>query len=148
MRVTLAPACRACRPSSCWGSACFPTAKAPHFSRLGDVEVNAGQNASFQCMAAGRAAEAERFFLQVRVPHVDLAREGSRGPFASSAWFPFGVLSPLFIHQHLSTLCVVSPRLCSASWDPLNLRVEACSRILKCPGDSRDSHTLPGWNAS
>lgn len=41
-------------------------AKAPHFSRLGDVEVNAGQNASFQCMAAGRAAEAERFLLQVR----------------------------------------------------------------------------------
>lgn len=41
-----------------------PCAKAPHFSRLGDVEVNAGQNASFQCMAAGRAAEAERFFLQ------------------------------------------------------------------------------------
>uniref|UniRef100_A0A452U2C9 Receptor-type tyrosine-protein phosphatase U n=1 Tax=Ursus maritimus TaxID=29073 RepID=A0A452U2C9_URSMA len=44
----------------------YPCAKAPHFSRLGDVEVNAGQNASFQCMAAGRAAEAERFLLQVR----------------------------------------------------------------------------------
>uniref|UniRef100_A0A8C4LP07 protein-tyrosine-phosphatase n=1 Tax=Equus asinus asinus TaxID=83772 RepID=A0A8C4LP07_EQUAS len=43
----------------------YPCAKAPHFSRLGDVEVNAGQNASFQCMAAGRAAEAERFLLQV-----------------------------------------------------------------------------------
>uniref|UniRef100_A0A8C9JTH4 Receptor-type tyrosine-protein phosphatase U n=1 Tax=Panthera tigris altaica TaxID=74533 RepID=A0A8C9JTH4_PANTA len=42
----------------------YPCAKAPHFSRLGDVEVNAGQNASFQCMAAGRAAEAERFLLQ------------------------------------------------------------------------------------
>nr|BAE43332.1 unnamed protein product [Mus musculus] len=42
----------------------YPCAKAPHFSRLGDVEVNAGQNASFQCMAAGRAAEAEHFFLQ------------------------------------------------------------------------------------
>ena len=52
------------RPSSHGGS--IPTAKAPHFSRLGDVEVNAGQNASFQCMAAGRAAEAERFLLQVR----------------------------------------------------------------------------------
>ncbi|EPY87938.1 receptor-type tyrosine-protein phosphatase U precursor [Camelus ferus] len=43
----------------------YPCAKAPHFSRLGDVEVNAGQNASFQCMAAGRAAESERFFLQL-----------------------------------------------------------------------------------
>ncbi|XP_035971306.1 receptor-type tyrosine-protein phosphatase U isoform X11 [Halichoerus grypus] len=42
----------------------YPCAKAPHFSRLGDVEVNAGQNASFQCMAAGRAVEAERFLLQ------------------------------------------------------------------------------------
>uniref|UniRef100_A0A2I3HJI8 Protein tyrosine phosphatase receptor type U n=1 Tax=Nomascus leucogenys TaxID=61853 RepID=A0A2I3HJI8_NOMLE len=42
----------------------YPCAKAPHFSRLGDVEVNAGQNAVFQCMAAGRAAEAERFLLQ------------------------------------------------------------------------------------
>lgn len=44
----------------------IPAAKAPHFFRLGDVEVNAGQNASFQCMAAGRAAEAEHFLLQVR----------------------------------------------------------------------------------
>nr|KAF6380018.1 protein tyrosine phosphatase receptor type U [Myotis myotis] len=42
----------------------YPCAKAPHFFRLGDVEVNAGQNASFQCMAAGRAAEAEHFLLQ------------------------------------------------------------------------------------
>lgn len=41
-------------------------AKAPHFSRLGDVEVNAGQNATFQCVAAGKAAEAERFLMQVR----------------------------------------------------------------------------------
>uniref|UniRef100_G1PQT7 Protein tyrosine phosphatase receptor type U n=1 Tax=Myotis lucifugus TaxID=59463 RepID=G1PQT7_MYOLU len=44
----------------------YPCAKAPHFFRLGDVEVNAGQNASFQCMAAGRAAEAEHFLLQQR----------------------------------------------------------------------------------
>uniref|UniRef100_A0A5F8G4U2 Receptor-type tyrosine-protein phosphatase U n=1 Tax=Monodelphis domestica TaxID=13616 RepID=A0A5F8G4U2_MONDO len=42
----------------------YPCAKAPHFSRLGDVEVNAGQNATFQCMAAGRASEAEQFLLQ------------------------------------------------------------------------------------
>lgn len=40
-------------------------AKAPHFSRLGDVEVNAGQNATFQCVAAGKATEAERFLMQV-----------------------------------------------------------------------------------
>lgn len=62
--MAAAPACRERRPSSRLG--CISLAKAPHFSRLGDVEVNAGQNASFQCMAAGRAAEAERFLLQVR----------------------------------------------------------------------------------
>uniref|UniRef100_A0A8C5EJB6 protein-tyrosine-phosphatase n=1 Tax=Gouania willdenowi TaxID=441366 RepID=A0A8C5EJB6_GOUWI len=28
--------------------------KAPHFSRLGDEEINAGQNVTFQCVAAGR----------------------------------------------------------------------------------------------
>lgn len=47
-------------------SLCPSAAKAPHFSRLGDVEVNAGQNATFQCVAAGKAAEAERFLMQVR----------------------------------------------------------------------------------
>lgn len=40
-------------------------AQAPHFSRLGEVEVNAGQNATFQCPAAGRANEGETFLLQV-----------------------------------------------------------------------------------
>ncbi|KAJ6663554.1 hypothetical protein lerEdw1_009633, partial [Lerista edwardsae] len=42
----------------------YPCSKAPHFSRLGDVEVNAGQNATFQCVAAGKASEAERFLMQ------------------------------------------------------------------------------------
>lgn len=42
-----------------------PLDKAPHFSRLGDEEVNAGQNATFQCVAAGRASEAEMFLLEV-----------------------------------------------------------------------------------
>uniref|UniRef100_A0AAR2JQX7 protein-tyrosine-phosphatase n=1 Tax=Pygocentrus nattereri TaxID=42514 RepID=A0AAR2JQX7_PYGNA len=43
----------------------YPCYKAPHFSRLGDVEVNAGQNATFQCVASGRASEAEKFLLEV-----------------------------------------------------------------------------------
>ncbi|KAK2518520.1 Ptpru [Columba guinea] len=43
----------------------YPCSKAPHFSRLGDVEVNAGQNATFQCVAAGKATEAERFLMQL-----------------------------------------------------------------------------------
>uniref|UniRef100_A0A665UPJ8 Receptor-type tyrosine-protein phosphatase U n=1 Tax=Echeneis naucrates TaxID=173247 RepID=A0A665UPJ8_ECHNA len=42
----------------------YPCYKAPHFSRLGDEEVNAGQNATFQCVAAGRAAEADKFLLE------------------------------------------------------------------------------------
>lgn len=32
----------------------YPCDKSPHFLRLGDVEVNAGQNATFQCIATGR----------------------------------------------------------------------------------------------
>lgn len=64
MRAATVPASRGHRSSSHLGS--VSAAKSPHFSRLGDVEVNAGQNASFQCMATGRAAEAERFLLQVR----------------------------------------------------------------------------------
>uniref|UniRef100_A0A4W3ICB3 Receptor-type tyrosine-protein phosphatase kappa n=1 Tax=Callorhinchus milii TaxID=7868 RepID=A0A4W3ICB3_CALMI len=34
----------------------YPCDKSPHFLRLGDVEVNAGQNATFQCIATGREA--------------------------------------------------------------------------------------------
>lgn len=46
---------------------CPPTTdKVAHFSRLGDVEVNAGQNASFQCVATGKVSEAEPFLLEVR----------------------------------------------------------------------------------
>lgn len=39
----------------------------PNFSRLGDVEVNAGQNSSFQCVATGKVSETERFVLEVRI---------------------------------------------------------------------------------
>ncbi|XP_055782425.1 receptor-type tyrosine-protein phosphatase U-like isoform X7 [Salvelinus fontinalis] len=42
----------------------YPCYKAPHFSRLGDEEVNTGQNATFQCVASGRASEAEKFLLE------------------------------------------------------------------------------------
>uniref|UniRef100_A0A8C5EUF8 protein-tyrosine-phosphatase n=1 Tax=Gouania willdenowi TaxID=441366 RepID=A0A8C5EUF8_GOUWI len=42
----------------------YPCYKAPHFSRLGDEEINAGQNVTFQCVAAGRASEAEKFLLE------------------------------------------------------------------------------------
>ena len=49
--------CVSCPPS---------TDKVPHFSRLGDVEVNAGQNASFQCVATGKVSEIEPFLLEVR----------------------------------------------------------------------------------
>ncbi|XP_048850224.1 receptor-type tyrosine-protein phosphatase U-like isoform X2 [Brienomyrus brachyistius] len=42
----------------------YPCHKVPHFSRLGDVEVNAGQNATFQCVALGRASELEQLLLE------------------------------------------------------------------------------------
>lgn len=50
---------------------CTPyTDKVPHFSRLGDVEVNAGQNASFQCVATGKVSESEPFLLEVRTSYL------------------------------------------------------------------------------
>uniref|UniRef100_A0A8C6TUM6 Protein tyrosine phosphatase receptor type Ua n=1 Tax=Neogobius melanostomus TaxID=47308 RepID=A0A8C6TUM6_9GOBI len=44
----------------------YPCYKVAHFSRLGDVEVNAGQNASFQCVATGKTSESEPFLLERR----------------------------------------------------------------------------------
>ncbi|KAJ8289422.1 hypothetical protein GJAV_G00001120 [Gymnothorax javanicus] len=44
----------------------YPCDKSPHFLRLGDVEVNAGQNATFQCIATGRDAINNRLWLQRR----------------------------------------------------------------------------------
>lgn len=55
--------------SSCEHNMYFPpvfTDKSPHFLRLGDVEVNAGQNATFQCIATGRDAVHNKLWLQVR----------------------------------------------------------------------------------
>uniref|UniRef100_A0A6Q2XZT8 Receptor-type tyrosine-protein phosphatase kappa n=1 Tax=Esox lucius TaxID=8010 RepID=A0A6Q2XZT8_ESOLU len=43
----------------------YPCDKSPHFLRLGDVEVNAGQNATFQCIATGRDAVNNKLWLQV-----------------------------------------------------------------------------------
>uniref|UniRef100_A0A673CRQ8 protein-tyrosine-phosphatase n=1 Tax=Sphaeramia orbicularis TaxID=375764 RepID=A0A673CRQ8_9TELE len=40
--------------------------KSPHFLRLGDVEVNAGQNATFQCIATGRDTSSNKLWLQRR----------------------------------------------------------------------------------
>ncbi|XP_078505030.1 receptor-type tyrosine-protein phosphatase kappa isoform X4 [Lissotriton helveticus] len=44
----------------------YPCDKSPHFLRLGDVEVNAGQNATFQCIATGRDALKNKLWLQRR----------------------------------------------------------------------------------
>ncbi|KAJ8385916.1 hypothetical protein AAFF_G00178780 [Aldrovandia affinis] len=44
----------------------YPCDKSPHFLRLGDVEVNAGQNATFQCIATGREAVNNKLWLQRR----------------------------------------------------------------------------------
>uniref|UniRef100_A0A8C1J399 protein-tyrosine-phosphatase n=1 Tax=Cyprinus carpio TaxID=7962 RepID=A0A8C1J399_CYPCA len=45
----------------------YPCYKVPHFSRLGDVEVNAGQNATFQCVATGRSTKTDPFLMEVSV---------------------------------------------------------------------------------
>lgn len=42
----------------------YPCDKSPHFLRLGDVEVNAGQNATFQCIATGRDTTNNKLWLQ------------------------------------------------------------------------------------
>lgn len=45
----------------------FAVDKSPHFLRLGDVEVNAGQNATFQCIATGRDTSNNKLWLQVHM---------------------------------------------------------------------------------
>lgn len=71
----------------------FFTDKVPHFSRLGDVEVNAGQNASFQCVATGKVSETEPFLLEVR----------KRVCVCVWGCFPFCFLFIIFSSQHLNT---------------------------------------------
>uniref|UniRef100_A0A8C1CEH6 protein-tyrosine-phosphatase n=1 Tax=Cyprinus carpio carpio TaxID=630221 RepID=A0A8C1CEH6_CYPCA len=44
----------------------YPCDKSPHFLRLGDVEVNAGLNATFQCIATVRDAVNNKLWLQRR----------------------------------------------------------------------------------
>lgn len=41
------------------------TGKAPHFLRLQNVEVNVGQNATFQCTAGGKWSQHDKLWLQV-----------------------------------------------------------------------------------
>ncbi|XP_061544107.1 receptor-type tyrosine-protein phosphatase T isoform X9 [Phycodurus eques] len=43
-----------------------PCRKAPHFLRLQNVEVNVGQNASFQCTAGGKWSQHDKLWLQQR----------------------------------------------------------------------------------
>lgn len=40
-------------------------ARTPHFLRIQNVEVNAGQFATFQCSAIGRTVAGDRLWLQV-----------------------------------------------------------------------------------
>uniref|UniRef100_A0A8B9K5R0 protein-tyrosine-phosphatase n=1 Tax=Astyanax mexicanus TaxID=7994 RepID=A0A8B9K5R0_ASTMX len=64
----------------------------PHFARLGDVEVNAGQNATFQCAATGRAAKTDPFIMERRngvlmAPYSLTSQVGERRVVA---WFQVG----------------------------------------------------------
>uniref|UniRef100_A0A8C1JLG9 protein-tyrosine-phosphatase n=1 Tax=Cyprinus carpio TaxID=7962 RepID=A0A8C1JLG9_CYPCA len=44
---------------------CFLIGKTPHFLRLQNVEVNVGQNATFQCIAGGKWSQHDKLWLQV-----------------------------------------------------------------------------------
>ncbi|XP_047672606.1 receptor-type tyrosine-protein phosphatase U isoform X1 [Tachysurus fulvidraco] len=67
----------------------YPCYKVPHFTRLGDVEVNAGQNATFQCVANGRASKMDPFTMErhnglLMVPYSLTSSVGER---RLAAWF-------------------------------------------------------------
>uniref|UniRef100_A0A673I9C5 Protein tyrosine phosphatase receptor type T n=1 Tax=Sinocyclocheilus rhinocerous TaxID=307959 RepID=A0A673I9C5_9TELE len=46
-----------------------PCRKTPHFLRLQNVEVNVGQNATFQCIAGGKWSQHDKLWLQVSHAH-------------------------------------------------------------------------------
>lgn len=48
---------------------CFLVGKTPHFLRLQNVEVNVGQNATFQCIAGGKWSQHDKLWLQVSHAH-------------------------------------------------------------------------------
>uniref|UniRef100_A0A8C1L1Q7 protein-tyrosine-phosphatase n=1 Tax=Cyprinus carpio TaxID=7962 RepID=A0A8C1L1Q7_CYPCA len=64
----------------------------PHFSRLGDVEVNAGQNATFQCVATGRSTKTDPFLMERRngVLMSPYSVTSSIGERRLVAWFQVG----------------------------------------------------------
>uniref|UniRef100_A0A8C1J310 protein-tyrosine-phosphatase n=1 Tax=Cyprinus carpio TaxID=7962 RepID=A0A8C1J310_CYPCA len=72
----------------------YPCYKVPHFSRLGDVEVNAGQNATFQCVATGRSTKTDPFLMEVSVRNGVLMSPysvtSSVGERRLVAWFQVG----------------------------------------------------------
>ncbi|NWT13286.1 PTPRT phosphatase, partial [Vireo altiloquus] len=51
-----------------------PCRKAPHFLRLQNVEVNVGQNATFQCIAGGKWSQHDKLWLQVKHCPAGLSR--------------------------------------------------------------------------
>uniref|UniRef100_A0A8C4RD27 protein-tyrosine-phosphatase n=1 Tax=Eptatretus burgeri TaxID=7764 RepID=A0A8C4RD27_EPTBU len=62
----------------------YPCTKSPHFLRLGNVEVNAGQNASFQCIATGRNIPGSKLTLNGDIIPVESITIMSRRRFAAS----------------------------------------------------------------
>uniref|UniRef100_A0A673CXC4 protein-tyrosine-phosphatase n=1 Tax=Sphaeramia orbicularis TaxID=375764 RepID=A0A673CXC4_9TELE len=58
--------------------------KSPHFLRLGDVEVNAGQNATFQCIATGRDTSSNKLWLNGEDIPVALTKNINHRRFAAS----------------------------------------------------------------
>uniref|UniRef100_A0A8D3DLK5 Receptor-type tyrosine-protein phosphatase kappa n=1 Tax=Scophthalmus maximus TaxID=52904 RepID=A0A8D3DLK5_SCOMX len=62
----------------------YPCDKSPHFLRLGDVEVNAGQNATFQCIATGRETSNNKLWRNGEDIPVALTKNINHRRFAAS----------------------------------------------------------------
>ncbi|KFO36076.1 Receptor-type tyrosine-protein phosphatase mu [Fukomys damarensis] len=74
-------------------------ARTPHFLWIQNMEVNAGQSATFQCSVIGRTSSKEdRLWLQVQchrqVPHDTYEQEGRLLCGRSWSWSPVKSLTP------------------------------------------------------
>lgn len=84
--------------------------KAPHFLRLQNVEVNVGQNATFQCIAGGKWSQHDKLWLQVRMGEVPA--HCVEGGDVSQAPLLFGGFSPSAIWLNLNYTSVRLALVC------------------------------------
>ncbi|KAG8513333.1 Receptor-type tyrosine-protein phosphatase T [Galemys pyrenaicus] len=115
--------------------------KAPHFLRLQNVEVNVGQNATFQCIAGGKWSQHDKLWLQEMPPagasshgfQSQVYVESADRTFVEMCLFPVGFLPrpSSRAKQQCHTVVVPTgpglperPHAMKASWaDPLLQKV-------------------------